>query len=37
MPDVDEVVVKLMVVLISTLVLVAEKLNKRGFRESFSR
>jgi len=37
MPEVDEVLVKLMVELISTLVLVTRKLNKRRFRESFSR
>jgi len=37
MPEVDEVLVKLMVELISTLVLVTSKLNKRRFRESFSR
>jgi len=37
MPEVDEVLVKLMVELISTLVLVTGKLNKRRFRESFSR
>jgi len=37
MPEVDEVLVKLMAELISTLVLVTGKLNKRRFRESFSR
>jgi len=37
MPAVDEIVVKLMVELISTLVLVTGKLNKRRLRESFSR
>ena len=37
MPEVDEVLVKLMAELISTIVLVTRKLNKRRFRESFSR
>jgi len=37
MPEVDEVLVKLMVELISTLALVTGKLKKRRFRESFSR
>jgi len=36
MPEVDKVLVKLMVELISTLVLVTGKLNKRRSRESFS-
>jgi len=35
MPEVDEVVVKLMVELISTLTLVTRKLKKRRLRESF--
>ena len=35
MPAVDEIVVKLMVELISTLVVVTEKLKKRRRRESF--
>ena len=35
MPAVDEIVVKLMVELISTLVLVTQKLKKRRGRESF--
>jgi len=37
MPEVDEVLVKLMVELISTLTLVIGKLKKRRLRESFSR
>jgi len=37
MPEVDEVLAKLMAELISTLVLVTRKLNKRQLRESFSR
>jgi len=37
MPEVDEVLVKLMAELISTLVLVTGKLKKRRLRESFSR
>jgi len=35
MPAVDEIVVKLMVELISTLALVTQKLEKRRSRESF--
>jgi len=35
MPVVDEIVVKLMVELISTLTLVTRKLKKRRLRESF--
>ena len=35
MPAVDEIVVKLMVELISTLALVTRKLKKRRFRKSF--
>ena len=35
MPAVDEIVVKLMVELISTLALVSRKLKKRRLRESF--
>ena len=35
MPEVDEIVVKLMVELISTLTLVTRKLKKRRLRESF--
>jgi len=35
MPEVDEIVVKLMVELISTLSLVTGKLKKRRLRESF--
>jgi hypothetical protein len=35
MPAVDEIVVKLMVELISTLALVTRKLKKRRLRESF--
>jgi len=37
MPAVDEILVKLMVELISTLARVTGKLKKRRFRESFSR
>ena len=37
MPEVDEILVKLMVELISTLTLVIGKLRKRRSRESFSR